>query len=117
MTQEELEKLVNDFASESDRISTIFHVGLVSGYIRGRLNPKIKKLEWEENDVYQSAKTPFGEYVIPISPTMFLIDREDYSFKLTFEDIVIVTDKNIAFLKDVAQKDFERRVMECVETV
>lgn len=48
---------------------------------------------------------------------MFLIDREDYSFKLTFEDIVIVTDKNIAFLKDVAQKDFERRVMECVETV
>lgn len=75
----------------------------------GQSNPKIKQLEWEEVwEGYEDAKTPFGHYVVRPSidnKTFLMIDlRKGIEPYLTLSEA-----------KAAAQRDFEKRIKECLE--
>lgn len=125
MIQEELEKLADDFASESDRAGTVFHIGLmrgfIAGYRKGQCNPEIKKLEWSEpappdgNYWYDhvTAESPFGTYSIQWKSW-----KEWGDDKTIFldEDYVMLGGFDLEEAKNLAQEHFNKKAMGCIET-
>ena len=114
MTQEELEKLADDYASESDRAGTSYHIGLmrgfVDGYRKGQSNPKIKKLEWKIERIGGIvARTHFGVYEI-----------REYDWGCILFGVSSVETapnfKTVKEAKDKAQEHFNQKVMEYIET-
>lgn len=80
---------------------------LLEKYIE-QSSPKIKQLEWVEVwDGYEDAKTPFGHYVVRPSidnKTFLMIDlRKGIEPYLTLSEA-----------KSAAQRDFEKRIKECL---
>jgi hypothetical protein len=77
--------------------------------MRCQSSPKIKQLEWVEVwDGYESAKTPFGFYVVRPS-----IDNKE--FRMVNLRKITQTYSTLSEAKAAAQADFERRVMECLD--
>ena len=82
---------------------------VVQAFQEGQSSPKIKQLEWVEVwEGYEDAKTPFGHYVVRPSidnKTFLMIDLrkgiEPYS--------------TLSEAKSAAQRDFEKRIKECLE--
>ena len=75
----------------------------------GQSSPKIKQLEWVEVwEGYESAKTPFGFYVVRPS-----IDNKE--FRMVNLRKITQTYSTLSEAKAAAQADFEKRVMECLE--
>lgn len=84
-----------DFAEEAIKIA----------FKEGQSNPKIKQLEWEEDclfaDIIVSEGFSLQFYEINIDNTLYIGDTEQ-SFKTIDE------------AKAAAQRDFEKRVKECL---
>lgn len=77
-------------------------------FSEGQSSPKIKQLEWEEVwEGYEDAKTPFGHYVVRPSidnKTFLMIDiRKGIQPYSTLSEA-----------KAAAQRDFEKRIKECL---
>jgi len=75
----------------------------------GQSSPKIRQLEWVEVwDGYEDARTQFGHYVVRPSidnKTFLMIDlRKGIQPYLTLNEA-----------KSAAQRDFEKRIKECLE--
>lgn len=75
----------------------------------GQSSPKIKQLEWDEVwEGYESAKTPFGFYVVRPS-----IDNKE--FRMVNLRKITQTYSTLSEAKVAAQADFEQRIKECLE--
>ena len=75
------------------------------------MNKTIKNLEWKERSVFvhfETANTGFGKYVIYLNP----LNR---SFRVEFNKHFLTEHADLESAKTIAQNDFERRVMECLE--
>ena len=79
------------------------------GFLEGQSNPKIKQLEWVEVwEGYEDAKTPFGHYVVRPS-----IDNR--VFLMVNPRKIIQPYSTLSEAKAAAQRDFEKRIKECLE--
>jgi hypothetical protein len=92
-----------------------FYNGFLAGYNEGQSNPKIKQLKWanrfeSSDELGIKAQTPFCTYTI--------IDMKDSGFAegiyLSSMDDVDVEVSSFDEGKELAQKDFEARVKECL---
>ncbi len=100
-------KIVYSGATKDSKIFK--HKDLVCAFEQGQSSPKIKQLEWVEVwEGYEDAKTPFGHYVVRPSidnKTFLMIDlRKGIEPYLTLSEA-----------KAAAQRDFEKRIKECLE--
>ena len=94
-----------EFKELSNKIDELFELS----YLEGQSSPKIKQLEWVEVwEGYEDAKTPFGHYVVRPS-----IDNKE-SLMVNLRKI-IQPYSTLSEAKSAAQKDFERRVKECLD--
>lgn len=75
-------------------------------------SPKVKQLEWEEGDFCFRSITKFGQYTIS-KPTSL---RGRQVFVVYFNEIYIKSWNTPEEAKDFVQKDFEKRVKECLIT-
>lgn len=74
----------------------------------GQSSPKIKQLEWEDTDMwYFKAKTSLG--------LGYSITEIKGTYIVHFGDAPISWEKSLESAKAAAQRDFERRVMECLD--
>jgi hypothetical protein len=74
-----------------------------------QFSPKVKQLEWVEVwEGYEDAKTPFGHYVVRPS-----IDNKE-SLMINPRKI-IQPYSTLSEAKAAAQRDFEKRIKECLE--
>ena len=77
-------------------------------YREGQSSPKIKQLEWVEVwEGYEDAKTPFGHYVVRPS-----IDNR--VFLMVNPRKIIQPYSTLSEAKAAAQRDFEKRIKECL---
>ena len=80
-------------------------------FSEGQYNPKIKQLEWEDNENCLTkgitARTSFCTY-----QTMELSNGNSSLFT---DNIIICQDFPIDYIKQYAQEDFENRVKQCLE--
>lgn len=87
------------------------------GFLEGRSNPKIKQLEWDVHGPmhYVNQYNPIG-YTACI--TEWNLGKKDYSVRLGLNDSNNSTKffNSIDEAKDFVQKDFEKRVKECLIT-
>jgi hypothetical protein len=87
----------------------------IMGFSEGQSNPKIKQLEWERNGTiwHVNQYNPIG-YRAAI--TKWAFGEKQYSVRLGLNDSNNSTKffNSIDEAKDFVQKDFERRVKECL---
>jgi hypothetical protein len=115
MIQEELEKLADDFASESDRAGTVFHIGLmrgfIAGYRKGQLNPEIIHPDWhvdtETVDDVIIGETPLTTYRIR--------EKVNSDGVIKYSNGVLSFD-TIEDAKNFCYNNFRSIVMKCIET-
>ena len=74
----------------------------------GQSSPKVKKLEWEDTDMwYFKAKTSLG--------LGYSITEIKGTYIVHFGDAPISWEKSLESAKSAAQRDFEQRIKECLE--
>jgi hypothetical protein len=83
----------------------------LAAFKKGQSSPKIKQLEWDETSSYYFAESPVGNYTI--------LRVHDFNKKelcrLYFNGRIMVCDIDPDEAKAVAQAEFEKRVMECLD--
>ena len=80
-------------------------------YHEGQSSPKIKQLEWTDHLRHYFVDTPFGVYLILKNHNF----EENESWTLYFNSYVIDDCIDSDKAQEIAQADFEKRVMECLE--
>ena len=92
-----------EFKELSNKIDELFELS----YLEGQSSPKIKQLEWIEDNGYIKAETPFFKYMVVI-----IGEKAGLLFYGNDEFLIF---KTIEEAKAAAQADFEKRVMECLD--
>lgn len=86
----------------------ILEESFISGVKYGQSNPKIKQLEWEDTDMwYFKSKTSLG--------LGYSITEIKGTYIVHFGDAPISWEKSLESAKDAAQRDFEKRIKDCLE--
>lgn len=80
-------------------------------FSEGQSSPKIKQLEWTDHLRHYFVDTPFGVYLILRNHNF----EENESWTLYFNSYVIDGCIDSDKAQEVAQADFERRVMGCLD--
>ena len=80
-------------------------------FYEGQSSPKIKQLEWTDHLRHYFVDTPFGVYLILKNHNF----EENESWTLYFNAYVIDEYVDSDKAQEVAQADFERRAMECLD--
>lgn len=113
-TAKEIEKMADEYASEIDRGGTAYHIGLMRGFIdgyrNGQSNPKIKQLEWLDDNFPYRGCSVFVDYIIS--------NKIGSRYTVILDigtGIRINSFKTIDEAKAAAQADFEKRIKECLE--
>lgn len=82
----------------------------ITAFKEGQSSPKIKQLEWKEYENYRCrksyfAKTPFSPYEVADGGDHFTMFSPDKRLRFASADAA----------KAAAQRDFEKRIKECLE--
>lgn len=99
-----------EFKELSNKIDELFELS----YLEGQSNPKVKKLEWKFNGIYYEAITNVGCYTIVQSEEYW----ENYSKSTLLHNNSIIYEADFDSIdeaKSAAQRDFEKRIKECLE--
>jgi hypothetical protein len=98
-----------DWTDEGKSVTTdVCYKWLKIAFKDGQSNPNIKQLEWVEVwEGYEDAKTPFGHYVVRPS-----IDNR--VFLMVNPRKIIQPYSTLSEAKAAAQRDFEKRIKECL---
>ena len=83
---------------------------VVQAYQEGQSSPKIKQLEWVDHLRHYFVDTPFGVYLILKNHNF----EENESWTLYFNSYVIDERIDSDKAQEIAQRDFEKRVKECL---
>ncbi len=80
-------------------------------FYEGQSSPNIKQLEWTDHLRHYFANTPFGVYLILKNHNF----EENESWTLYFSSYVIDECIDSDKAQEIAQADFKRRVMKCLD--